>query len=392
VLPQKKSACCVAEPRAYGYKVCLTDPTGAPAIFDLATLPTFSLLQLGTGLLLLIIGAELLVRAALRLATRLHVRPLIIGLSLVAFGSTAPQLTVSLQAAYQGAPDVAVGSVIGSNIFNVLVILGLAALIIPLRVSRQLVRLDIPLMIAASALVYLLASNGLLGRFEGAMLLLGLAGYLLMLWHQSRHYARTYPAAPAAHVHAWRFWSGTLGQVLLGFILLSLAGHLLLEAAVEVATDLGLSERVIGLTVVAVCTSLPELAAALIAALRGEREIAVGTVIGSNLFNLLAVLGTTALVAPEPLSISPNALDFDLPVMLGVAALCLPVFYSGYRVTRAEGLVFLCLYLAYGLHVVTFTTGLPLAGRLERLMLFYVLPALALVLLYTTLRAWRRQH
>ncbi|WP_369992273.1 calcium/sodium antiporter [Pseudomonas xanthosomatis] len=347
---------------------------------------------MAAGLLLLIIGAELLVRAALRLATRLHVRPLIIGLSLVAFGSTAPQLTVSLQAAYQGAPDVAVGSVVGSNIFNVLVILGLAALIIPLRVSRQLVRLDIPLMIGASALVYVLASNGLLGRFEGAVLLLGLLGYLLMLWHQSRHYARTYPHAQAAHTSAWRFWSGTLLQTLLGLGLLSLAGHLLLEAAVEVATDLGLSERIIGLTVVAVCTSLPELAAALLAALRGEREIAVGTVIGSNLFNLLAVLGLTALITPEPLSISPNALAFDLPVMLGVAALCLPVFYSGYRVTRAEGLVFLCLYLAYGLHVVTFTTGLPLAGRLERLMLFYVLPVLGLVLLYTTVRAWRRQH
>ncbi|MBC3410426.1 calcium/sodium antiporter [Pseudomonas sp. SWRI107] len=346
---------------------------------------------MASGLLLLIIGAELLVRVALRLASRLHVRPLIIGLSLVAFGSTAPQLTVSLQAAYQGAPDVAVGSVIGSNIFNVLVILGLAALIIPLRVSRQLVRLDIPLMIAASGLVYLLASNGLLGRFEGVVLLLGLLGYLLMLWHQSRHYARTYPA-PSVQSAGGRFWTGVALQTLLGFGLLSVAGHLLLEASVEVATDLGLSERIIGLTVVAVCTSLPELAAALIAALRGEREIAVGTVIGSNLFNLLAVLGLTAVVAPEPLSISPNALAFDLPVMLGVAALCLPVFYSGYRITRAEGVVFLCLYLAYGLHVVTFTTGLPLAGRLERLMLFYVLPVLGFALLYTTLRAWRRQH
>ncbi|UVN46938.1 calcium/sodium antiporter [Pseudomonas mosselii] len=347
---------------------------------------------MGLGLVLLIIGAELLVRAALRLAGRLHVRPLIIGLSLVAFGSTAPQLTVSLQAAYQGAPDVALGSVVGSNIFNVLVILGLAALIIPLRVSRQLVRLDIPLMILASALVYLLALNGQLGRLEGGLLLLGLLAYLAMLWHQSRHYARTYPAPSTLHASPLRFWSAAVLQIVVGLVLLSLAGHLLLEAVVEVATDLGLSERIIGLTVVAVCTSLPELAAALIAALRGEREIAVGTVIGSNLFNLLAVLGLTAVITPEPLSISPNALDFDLPVMLGVAALCLPVFYSGYRVTRAEGLVFLCLYLAYGLHVVAFTTGMPLAGRLERLMLFYVMPVLGVVLLYTTVRAWRRQH
>ncbi|PSS58017.1 calcium/sodium antiporter [Pseudomonas sp. BBP2017] len=344
------------------------------------------------GLLLLVIGAELLVRSALRVASSLQVRPLIIGLSLVAFGSSAPQLTVSLQAAYTGAPDVAVGSVIGSNIFNILVTLGLAALIIPLRVSRQLVRLDIPLMIAASLLVYLLAFNELLGRLEGALLLLGLFAYLAILWHQSRHYARTFPAPGPRPQQGSGFWITSLLLMLAGLGLLSVAGHLLLEAAVEVASDLGLSERVIGLTVVAVCTSLPELATSLIAALRGEREIAVGNVIGSNLFNLLAVLGLTALVAPEPLSISPNALDFDLPVMLGVAALSLPVFYSGYRVTRAEGLVFLGLYLAYGLHVVAFTTGMPLATRLEKLMLFYALPVLGALLLFTTLRAWRRQH
>ncbi|MEJ5040991.1 calcium/sodium antiporter [Pseudomonas sp. B21-036] len=344
------------------------------------------------GLLLLITGAELLVRAALRLAASLQVRPLIIGLSLVAFGSSAPQLTVSLQAAYTGAPDVAVGSVIGSNIFNVLVTLGLAALIIPLRVSRQLVRLDIPLMIGASLLVYLLALDERIGRLEGALLLLGLVAYLAILWHQSRHHARTYPAPGPRPQRGVGFWFGTLALMLTGLGLLSLAGHLLLEAAVEVAVDLGLSERVIGLTVVAVCTSLPELATSLIAALRGEREIAVGNVIGSNLFNLLAVLGLTALVAPVPLSISPNALAFDLPVMLGVAVLTLPVFYSGYRVTRAEGLVFLCLYLAYGLHVVAFTTGMPLANRLEQLMLLYILPTLAVVLMYTTVRAWRRQH
>ncbi|WP_375139544.1 calcium/sodium antiporter [Pseudomonas capeferrum] len=341
---------------------------------------------------MLIGGAELLVRTALRLAHRLHVRPLIIGLSLVAFGSTAPQLTVSLQAAYLGAPDVAVGSVIGSNIFNILVILGLAALLIPLRVSWQLVRLDIPLMIIASALVYLLALNGYLGRLEGVLLLVGLIGYLAVLWHQSRHHARTYPAPAPASVTPRRFWVVAVTQILIGLALLSLAGHLVLEAAVEVATDLGLSERIIGLTVVAVCTSLPELAAALIAALRGEREIAVGTVIGSNLFNLLAVLGFTAVVTPQPLSISPNALDFDLPIMLGVAVLCLPVFYSGYRITRAEGLVFLFLYLAYGLHIVTFTTGMALAERLEGVMLSYVLPILGIALLYTTVRAWRRQH
>ncbi len=343
-------------------------------------------------MLLLILGAELMVRAAVRLAASFKVRPLIIGLSVVALGSSAPQMAVSLQAAFNNAPDIAVGSVIGSNIFNVLVTLGLCALIIPLRVSRQLVRLDIPLMISASALVFAMALNQTLGRLEGGVLLVGLGGYFALLLRQSRRHAR-----PKVHNHAVEHhgpppWLSSVVMVPAGLGLLIWGGHLILGAAVELATDYGFSDRIIGLTIVAVSTSLPELATSLIAAIRGEREIAVGNVIGSNLFNLLGVLGLTAVIAPAPLSVSPNALDFDLPVMLGVAALCLPLFYSGYRITRAEGLVLLGLFSAYGLHVLTFATGMPLAGRLEHLMLFYVLPVLALFVLISTVHAWRRQH
>ena len=362
---------------------------GAPTIFGLADLPLINVIELLSGLVLLIIGAELMVRAAVRLAERLHVRPLIIGLTIVALGSSAPQMTVSLQAALTDNPDIAVGSVVGSGIFNILVTLGLSALIIPLRVSRQLVRLDIPLMIGASLLVFILAWNKDLGRFDGILLIGALALYLFLLFRQSRHSTRPHSTRPEDTQQSWLI-SGLM--IVAGLTLLVFAGRLLLGAAVAVATDLGLSERVIGLTVVAVGTSLPELATSLIAALRGQRDIAVGNVIGANLFNLLGVLGLTALLAPTPLSVSPNALDFDLPVMLGVAALCLPVFYSGYRVTRAEGLLLLGLYLVYGLHVVSFTTGMPLAGKLERLMLFYVLPALLTFLLFTSIRAWRRQH
>jgi cation:H+ antiporter len=221
-----------------------------------------------------------------------------------------------------------------------------------------------------------------IGRFDGVLLLGALALYLGLLLRQSRHSARgrirNMPQGPQAP------WFSSLLMIVIGLAMLVFGGHLLLGAAVVVATDLGFSERVIGLTVVAVGTSLPELATSLIAALRGQRDIAVGNVIGANLFNLLGVLGLTALIAPTPLSVSPNALDFDLPVMLGVAALCLPVFYSGYRVTRAEGLLLLGLYLVYGLHVVSFTTGMPLAGKLERLMLFYVLPTLLTFLLFTS--------
>ncbi|WP_338485821.1 calcium/sodium antiporter [Pseudomonas trivialis] len=341
-----------------------------------------------SGLLLLIVGAEVLVRAAVRLAASLKVRPLIIGLTIVAFGSSAPQMTVSLQATLAGNTDIAVGSVIGSSIFNVLVTLGLAALIIPLRVSRQLVRLDIPVMIIAALLVFTLAANEELTPLDGLLLLIALLAYLGVLHYQTRHSRRPRTLDTVARAP----WLSSVVRIVGGLLVLVLAGHLLLGAAVDVASDLGLSERIVGLTLIGVGTSLPCLATSLIAALRGEREIAVGNVIGSNLFNLLGVLGLTALLAPTPLSVSPNAVDFDLPVMLGVVVLCLPVFYSGYRVTRAEGLVMLGLYLAYGLHVMAFTTGMPLTGKLEHLMLYYILPALVAFLLFSTLRAWRRQH
>lgn len=339
---------------------------------------------------MLLIGAELSVRAAVSLATSLRVRPLFIGLTFVALGSSAPQMAVGLQAAFTSSADIAVGSVVGSNIFNVLVTLGFCALIIPLRVSRQLVRLEIPLMIGASALVLGLSWNGVLEALDGAIMLLGLLVYLLAVLRQSGQ--RFAYRQSSGNPHKIGPLLLRLGALFGGIACVVLGSHLLVAASVVIALDLGLSERVIGLTVIAVSTSLPALTTSLIAALRGEREIAVGNVIGSNLFNLLGVLGVTALIAPEPLSVSPNALDFDLPVMLGVAALCLPLFYSGYRITRAEGLMLLTLYLAYGLHIVSFTTGIPLADKLERLMVQFILPLFAAMVLLTTIRAWRRQH
>lgn len=344
---------------------------------------------------MLVIGAELSVRAAVRLAASLKVRPLIIALTVVALGSSAPQMAVGLQAAFSDSPDIAVGSVVGSNIFNVLVTLGFSALIIPLRVARQVVRVDIPLMIGASLLVFGLSYNGELGALDGSILLVALLLYLLILLRQSAHGGRhSHPQknAPTQAQTTRAPWFSSLAMMACGLVLLVLGGRLLVQAAVVIAQNLGLSERVIGLTVIAVSTSLPALTTSLIAALRGERDIAVGNVIGSNLFNLLGVLGLTALIAPSPLSVSPNALDFDLPVMLAVAVLCLPVFYSGYRVTRVEGLLLLALYLAYGLHIISFTTGMPLADTLEKLMIHFVLPLLAVFLAFGTVRAWRRQH
>jgi len=339
------------------------------------------------GLLLLVLGAELLVRGAVRLAAGWQVRQLIVGLTVVGFGSSAPQLAVSLQAAYTGAPDIAVGSVFGSNIFSILMVLGLSALVVPLRVPRQVIRLDVPLMIAASFLVFGMAMNQYLGRLEGLLLLGCLLLYLYLLRRQAQRHGRHWRNEPTSTRQRW--WPLCVAAMAGGIVLLLLGGHLLLDAAVEIAAEYGLSDRFIGLTIVAVGTSMPQLATSLIAAMRGQRDIAVGNVIGGNLFNLLGVLGLTAVIAPAPLTVSPNALAFDLPVMVAVAALCLPLFYAGYRVTRFEGLLLLALYAAYGVHVVAFTTGLGIAGRLEHLMQFYGLPLLAVSMLLAIVRGLR---
>ncbi|MCD5993272.1 calcium/sodium antiporter [Pseudomonas sp. CDFA 602] len=341
-----------------------------------------------TGLVLLLIGAELSVRSAVHLAAIFKVRPLIIGLTVVAMGTSAPQMAVSLQAAFSENTDIAIGSVIGGNIFNVLVILGLCALIIPLRVARQVLRVDIPLMIGACLLVIGLSWTGELSRFDGVLLLAGLLACLFVVIRQGGHTPRHGQAITTEKPRALT----RIAMLASGLLMLTTGGHLLVDASVVIAINLGLSERIIGLTVIAVGTSLPALMTSVIAAFRGERDIAVGNVIGSNVFNLLGVLGVTALMAPVPLTISPNALAFDLPVMLGVALLCVPLFYSGYRIDRIEGVFLLSLYLTYGLHIISISTGMLLAERLENAMLSFILPPLGVIVALTTIRAWRRQH
>jgi cation:H+ antiporter len=361
------------------------------------TLMTFAYL-IG-GFVLLVAGAEALVRGAVKLAARFGISPLIIGLTVVAFGTSAPETAVSVQAALSGSGDIAVGNVIGSNIANILLILGLSAMVSPLIVSRQLVRLDVPVMIGAGVLTFALAWNGTISRIEGSILLALLAIYTIFLVIASKRenaLAKVDDAASdlgtdeaAAKPTGWVL---QLALVLLGLGLLVLGSNLLIEGAVALARALGLSELVIGLTVIAVGTSLPELATSLLAVYRGERDIAVGNVVGSCIFNLLLVLGAGSLVSTTGLSISPNALAFDLPVMLAVFAACLPIFFSGYRINRWEGALFFGYYIAYTLYLVMFSTGLPAISLLRHAMAWYVLPLTAVTLLVIFLRAWKLQR
>lgn len=350
------------------------------------------------GLILLVLGAEGLVRGAVKLAARFGISPLIIGLTVVAFGTSAPETAVSIQASLNGSGDIAVGNVIGSNIANILLILGLSALVAPLLVSRQLVRLDVPVMIGAGVLTFALAWNGSVSRADGCILLGCLLLYTAFLVIASKREKRR----PGADEFAIEYsqeekakpldWIFQLLLVLFGLGVLIAGSNLLIEGAVALARSLGLSELVIGLTVIAIGTSLPELATSLLAVYRGERDIAVGNVVGSCIFNLLLVLGAGAAVSADGLSISPNALAFDFPVMLVVFGACLPIFFSGYRINRWEGTLFCGYYLAYTLYLVMFSAGLPAIELLRHAMTWYVLPLTAITLLVIFLRAWKHQR
>lgn len=303
------------------------------------------------GLVLLVAGAEALVRGAARLAAAAGMSSLVIGLTVVAFGTSAPELAVSVGASLANQADLALGNVVGSNIFNVLLILGVSACITPLIVHAQLLRADLWIMLGVSALPLLMGLDGRISRTDGLILLAGIAGYTGWSIQAGRraagttlHSGEAATAGEPTHKHGALLSS--LGLVVLGLALLVIGARWLVAGAVEIASALGVSEWVIGLTIVAAGTSLPEVATSVVAAVRGERDIAVGNVVGSNIFNILAVLGAAA-VGNSGVRVSPEALRFDLPVMLLVAAGCLPIFYTGRRVDRWEGAVFLGAYVAY---------------------------------------------
>jgi cation:H+ antiporter len=343
------------------------------------------------GLALLIGGAELLVRGASRLATLAGISPLVVGLTVVAYGTSAPELAVSVRSALAGQADLAVGNVVGSNIFNVLVILGLSAVITPLVVRRQLVRVDVPLMIGASVLLLLLASDGRIGRGDGLVLAGGAIVYTLLALRMGRTAAASDGAAEEGPLRRGAaVVAGHLALVGAGLAMLVVGARWLVDAAVVVARAAGLSELIIGLTLVAAGTSLPEVATSVVAALRGERDIAVGNVVGSNLFNILTVLGATAIVAPAGVAVAAPALRFDLPVMLLVAVACLPIFFTGHRIDRWEGALFLGYYVAYVAFLVLDATDHDLAGPFGLAVLAFAGPITAVTLAVLAFRALRR--
>jgi cation:H+ antiporter len=353
-------------------------------------LPLLAVGQVVLGIGLLTIGAEALVRGAAGLAEHVGLSPLVIGLTVVAFGTSMPEVAVSLGSAWIGDGGVALGNALGSNIFNVLVVLGGAAVIRPLLVDRQLVRLDVPVMIGTSVLILLLSLDGKLGTLDGVLLVVLGITYTVIVVRGGREWTGDAPppAEPPQEKrdeHALATGGAMtlpvqIGWIVAGLLLLVVGARLVVMGASTVAHALGVSDLVIGLTVVAAGTSLPELATSFVAAVRDQRDIAVGNVVGSNVFNALFVLGLAALAETGGLPVPEGVRTFDLPVMVVVSTVCLPIFFTGWAVSRREGIVFLAYYGAYLLYLALYHTHHAGEDLVGTALLFFALPLTALTL------------
>lgn len=304
-----------------------------------------------SGIVVLYFGAVWLVRGASRLASSLGVSPIVVGLTVVSLGTSAPELVVCLVAALQGNPGLAIGNVMGSNLANIGLILGLTSLVHPLEVKHRVVWREMPVMLLITFAIYPIAFDRVLSRMDGFMLLLVLLAYLVWVFRsghpdeiKSSHGPRDSMATSEEAASLLNLKD--IGHVVLGSAFLVLGGYCIVKGAVEVASALGISEVIIGLTVVAIGTSLPELATSLVAAMRQEVDIAVGNIIGSNIFNLTAIFGTTAIV--RPIMIPETVLSRELAGVVLMSLLLLPILRNGWQIKRWEGALLLTAYIGMG--------------------------------------------
>ena len=352
-----------------------------------------NLLMFVGGLVLLVVGANALVRGSSKLALSFGISPLVVGLTIVAFGTSAPEVAVSVGAVLDGNPDIAIGNVVGSNIFNVLFILGISAMITPLVVNIQLIRQEAPIMLGASLLLLALGLDGKLSLLDGALLFALLVVYTVFLVVQSRRETQAAKDEYAAEVKpaeagAWDDkLIAQLALIAVGLAALVFGSEYLVTAAVSFAKALGVSDLVIGLTIVAAGTSMPEVATSITAAVKGERDIAVGNVVGSNTFNILGCLGLSGLVSGDlGLVMAPSLMAFDIWVMLAVALACLPVFMTGREIARWEGGVFLGYYSAYVTYLILAAQQHDALQAFSAVMLSFVVPLTVVTLVAVMIR------
>lgn len=340
------------------------------------------------GILLLLGGAHLLVSSSSGLAVRFGIPTIFIGVTIVAFATSAPEIAVSLDAVLSDRAGLALGNVIGSNIANILLIVGLSAVITPIRVTKRIVWLDIPIMIGASVAVYIMALDHALQPADGIIMIILFTGFMAFQIYQ----VRRDKSVPDSQELSKKKLSSPYLQVallILGLALLALGAHWLVDSAITIARFWGMSELIIGLTIVAIGTSLPELATSVLAAKRNESDLSVGNVIGSNIFNLLLVLGVSAMFTADGLPISDAALGLDLPFMVAVSLACLPIFYTGHVIARWEGWVFLAYYAAYLLYLFLDSTQHEYLSLFNDVMVLFVVPITIITLLIFIFRSWK---
>jgi len=347
------------------------------------------------ALVAMVAGAELLVRGASRLAAMIGVSQLVIGLTIVSFGTSAPEFVVSIKGALANHSDLVVGNCIGSNIFNVLFIIGICAVVAPLVVTKQLIRLDVPIMIGSNLIFLFFSIDGIIDRYDGLFLLTSFAlyyGFIIYKSLQENSSMADNNQNTSCTVKSNRTWSTIIKQIGLittGLILCISGAEWMVDSAVTLARVLGVSELVIGLTIVSIGTSLPEMATSLVATIRGQRDIAIGNVVGSCIFNILGVIGLASLITPQGITVAPSVLRFDLPVVIATSIACLPVFFTGYKISRWEGFLFLFYYAAYITYLLLEAQQHDLLPMFSIAMLWFMIPLTLLTLISVVYRVMR---
>ncbi|MEX0723580.1 MAG: calcium/sodium antiporter [Gracilimonas sp.] len=348
------------------------------------------------GLAILIGGAELFLKSVDKFGAAWSVSPVVMGLTVVAFATGAPELAISLQAAVDGKPDLVVGNILGSNIANILLILGIAGLVHPLKITNRIIKVDVPVVIAASVLLLVLASDGLLSPLDGGIIFLGLIAYSVFMYFQIRKDRASNIMANGGEESSLEepvsamFYVKYILILLAGLVLIVMGSRFMVHSAVEIAGTLGISELIIGLTIVSIGTSLPEVATSVSAVRRGDSDTAVANVMGSNLYNILLTLSLTVLIAPGAISVSGDAINLDLPFMVIVAVGCLPLFWPGKELGRPEAFGFLTYYGLYMSYLVLIAIQHPFKDQFEGMMFWVVIPVTVLLIILKFVLDYRR--
>ena len=338
------------------------------------------------GLVTLIGGAELFLKSVDKFGLAWSVSPVVMGLTVVAFATGAPELAISLQAAADGRPDLVLGNILGSNVANILLILGIAGLVKPLNITNRIIKIDVPMVIGASALLYILALDGLLTLTDGLIIFGALIAYSIFMYSQIKkdrqaNKNKSADEKPKLDEPVTNFFYGKyIFLLLVGLVLIVMGSRWMVDSAVEIAELLGISELIIGLTIVSLGTSLPEVATSLSAVRKGDSDTAVANVMGSNLYNILLTLSLTIIVAPGALDVSVDAINLDLPFMVIVACACMPLFWPAKELTRPVAAGFLLYYVLYIGYLVLLAIGHPFQETMEWGMLWIVIPVTVILI------------